>query len=615
MFLTEIAPAKEDFDQCSWQEVITSSEKKDCKAYVSLLSQKAKEAEEQGDNKSQAVFALLYHICSLMLKLDTPNEPFAPMLIFADRRSAIIDDFNEAHLKVLEEIASSINDAELRARIADILWYKRKGGYKMAELAIQSYIESANILEDPRSSVDCFHRIERAAQLAVSLGKNNQPFKDVIKHIESVLDKYNGEDPMFLSAKLMELLQEYREGEPSKYAAIAEKAALNAEASDDVSIKWHRARTYWEIKARWYAIAKDDENVRLSMLNAAETYVKEAEDALNRPNNPYSIASSFLQQAIEAYRRVEGSQERRDEIHKKLLEYQKKSMADFQAFSHTIDISAIVEEASNLVKGKTVIDALFTLALASASPSVAGLRKRVQETANEFKPSLWIPAQVLNKEGKVVAKRPGMYENDGDTNDALRAEMFRRAALEQNLHAQAVVQPAINQINTEHNVRITDLLPVVSHNPFVPPGREYIFAKGLHAIFVGDLVTTAHLLIPQVENSVRHLLTMQGVIVSGLDQGIQDERSLNTTLYKTETLELFGEDIVFDLQGLLVERFGSNLRNQMAHGLMNYAEFYSWPVVYLWWLVLRLCCLPIYAHIYGKNETKNNEEQQTGTPN
>jgi hypothetical protein len=420
---------------------------------------------------------------------------------------------------------------------------------------------------------------------------------------------------MFLSAKLMELLQEYREGEPSKYAAIAEKAALNAEASDDVSIKWHRARTYWEIKARWYAIAKDDENVRLSMLNAAETYVKEAEDALNRPNNPYSIASSFLQQAIEAYRRVEGSQERRDEIHKKLLEYQKKSMADFQAFSHTIDISAIVEEASNLVKGKTVIDALFTLALASASPSVAGLRKRVQETANEFKPSLWIPAQVLNKEGKVVAKRPGMYENDGDTNDALRAEMFRRAALEQNLHAQAVVQPAINQINTEHNVRITDLLPVVSHNPFVPPGREYIFAKGLHAIFVGDLVTTAHLLIPQVENSVRHLLTMQGVIVSGLDQGIQDERSLNTTLYKTETLELFGEDIVFDLQGLLVERFGSNLRNQMAHGLMNYAEFYSWPVVYLWWLVLRLCCLPIYAHIYGKNETKNNEEQQTGTPN
>jgi hypothetical protein len=251
---------------------------------------------------------------------------------------------------------------------------------------------------------------------------------------------------------------------------------------------------------------------------------------------------------------------------------------------------------------------LFTLALASASPNVAGLRKRVEETANEFRLSLWIPAQVLDKDGKIVAKRPGMYENDGDSEGALRAEMFRRAVLEQNLHARAIVQPAISQINLEHNVRISNLLPIVSNNPFVPPGREYIFAKGLHAAFTGDLMITAHLLIPQIENSIRHLLTMQGVVVSGFDQGIQDERSLNTTLYKTETLELFGEDIVFDLQGLLVERFGSNLRNQMAHGLMNHSEFYSGQVIYLWWLVLRLCCLPIYAHIYSRNET---EQRQT----
>ena len=33
--------------------------------------------------------------------------------------------------------------------------------------------------------------------------------------------------------------------------------------------------------------------------------------------------------------------------------------------------------------------------------------------------------------------------------------------------------------------------------------------------------------------------------------------------------KLLGEDLVFDLQGLLVERFGVNLRNRMAHGLMG----------------------------------------------
>jgi len=101
------------------------------------------------------------------------------------------------------------------------------------------------------------------------------------------------------------------------------------------------------------------------------------------------------------------------------------------------------------------------------------------------------------------------------------------------------------------------------------------------------------------------LLVMKGGISSGLEQGIQGERSLNVTLYKPEILELLGEDIVFDLQGLLVEKFGSNLRNKMAHGLIDQSEFYSWQIVYLWWLVLRLCVLPIYTSIYTQQESEN----------
>ena len=51
--------------------------------------------------------------------------------------------------------------------------------------------------------------------------------------------------------------------------------------------------------------------------------------------------------------------------------------------------------------------------------------------------------------------------------------------------------------------------------------------------------------------------------------------------------------MVFDPQGLLVERFGVNLRNRMARGLMGDGDFASPAVLYLWWLVLRNCM--IYA--------------------
>jgi len=121
-----------------------------------------------------------------------------------------------------------------------------------------------------------------------------------------------------------------------------------------------------------------------------------------------------------------------------------------------------------------------------------------------------------------------------------------------------------------------------------------------------------HLLIPQFENSIRHILTEAEKITSGIDSdGIQDEKSLNTTLYLTEIKELIDENILFDLQSLLVERFGANLRNLMAHGLMSHHEFYSHNGRYLWCLMLKLCCLPIIRYLREQEakETKDEDKQ------
>lgn len=153
---------------------------------------------------------------------------------------------------------------------------------------------------------------------------------------------------------------------------------------------------------------------------------------------------------------------------------------------------------------------------------------------------------------------------------------------------------------------------LTSNNPFVPPGREYLFAHGLHAGLIGDFVVSTHVLIPQIENSIRYILERQGTITSSLNsKGIQDQKNLNNLLYdpyQQELLKIFGEDIVFEFQGLLVEKFGSNLRNKMAHGLMNPAEFYSYSTIYLWWLILRICCLPI---LYQLNSAGDKTEPES----
>jgi Domain of unknown function (DUF4209) len=82
--------------------------------------------------------------------------------------------------------------------------------------------------------------------------------------------------------------------------------------------------------------------------------------------------------------------------------------------------------------------------------------------------------------------------------------------------------------------------------------------------------------------------------VSKLDSKlIQEVRLLGTLLAMAETREIFGADIVFDLRGTLVEKFGWDLRNRLAHGLMHEGRFYSADVIYVWSLILQLCCIPL----------------------
>jgi Domain of unknown function (DUF4209) len=70
--------------------------------------------------------------------------------------------------------------------------------------------------------------------------------------------------------------------------------------------------------------------------------------------------------------------------------------------------------------------------------------------------------------------------------------------------------------------------------------------------------------------------------------------------------KIFGVDFVFNLRGLLVEPFGANLRNEMAHGLLSANQMYSYAPRYVWWLTLRMCCLPIFAEMHRKEAEAGN---------
>jgi hypothetical protein len=396
------------------------------------------------------------------------------------------------------------------------------------------------------------------------------------------------------------LLQQVKQGDPAKYAALAAKAAVRAESKSE----FRRARHYWECAAEWHATAKDAAQKEAALIAAAETHVKEAEEAAKGPleRSPNIHASGSLQRAIQVLRRVgsDPAVDRANALYLRLVDHQKKSLGELNTARHPVDLTDLYRFAEDAVSGKSIDDALVSIASLVRPTAKAELRNRVEKLNAANPLSFLMGMTKLTNTGKIMAERPGFESSAEARERATVAEMHAQAKHNRWFVAQGYLVPAILKVRGEHAVRLDDFYRIAASSLFVPHGRELTFAKGLYAGFRGDLIVSTHLLIPQIEESVRSLLSARGVITSGFNrQNLQNEHDLNTMLVKDEMTLLFDEDIVFDLRGLLVEHHGVNLRNFVAHGMLNDSELQSDATLYLWGLTLRLCLTIIPPPLAG----------------
>jgi hypothetical protein len=198
-----------------------------------------------------------------------------------------------------------------------------------------------------------------------------------------------------------------------------------------------------------------------------------------------------------------------------------------------------------------------------------------------------LPTALVDHEGKTKA-----ISGTGD--ESYEDQMFEDARIYQLWFGFNFVDVACKQICSEHDVELKDLSFLVNNNPFIPEGHESLYARGFLAGLQSDSAIAMHLLVPQLENSLRHILKGHGFITSELSfERIQDDYTLGKVLRLPELQQILPKDIVFALRGLLTERMGSNIRNELCHGLFSQSAFdMNFDMNYLWWLVLCLCLKP-----------------------
>jgi len=257
-----------------------------------------------------------------------------------------------------------------------------------------------------------------------------------------------------------------------------------------------------------------------------------------------------------------------------------------------VDITQLVENARKSVTGKPATEALLAFANLHRGAKVDKMRKSALERMRQFVFSSLFSSTVVSRDGRVIAKRPAMSlgaEPSVDDEIAIRAEMVRDYGILVSIVVQGDIWPAFEVLLLEHRLREADFVGLARQSPIVPKDRAELFGKALFAGYDRDFVVALHLLIPQIEHMVRVHLKQAGSKTTNLDKdGIENENGLSTLMDLPEAETVFGKDLAFELKTLFCDAFGPNLRNELAHGLLDADACHSPFAIYAWWLGLRL---------------------------
>lgn len=583
----------EEISRYDWEARLEGASHKECRFYWSVLSDAAAKCGVAGDDVGQRVYTFLAAVSSFLANFDARGNPYVAMGTWVDgSHSLCAEDFAETDLLALRGIVETIVDPEFRARVADVLWVRKKD-FKLAQIAVHAFLASAQRLKEGNLAFPHIERLKRAAQICANKGFEPEQTL-VLSSIESAIDEFlDDEKPDYVCHGLMSILLMIRQGDPTKYAALSERIASACAKKDE----WGLAEEYWQLATQWHQKGKREDDIKRCRLSAAECNISRGEDELKKQGS--MSAAHWYGRGVEALRRAKADPEKIKAAHRRFLELEKLGLKEMKPLDLGLGNDPefqkrekeTQEKAAEFVQGLDFHKAVERFAHVTLPVDFEELKKKYLEASKGTIASKLFGSVVLDHTGKVADSiPPDSLLSDEKDPESLRKQLCQQAArVDWPVRVIWVIEPARMTILDEHPVTQQGLLYLVVDNPFIPQGHEGIYLRGLQAGFLGDWLVAMHLLVPQIETSIRLVLQQRGVVTSTLVDGIQQERDLNQLLWLPDVEKIFGVNVLFDLRGILIERFGYNLRNQLAHGLLPEGGFYREASAYLWWLVLRLC--------------------------
>lgn len=481
----------------------------------------------------------------------TAGGPYASMIesevgVFPPRPGEVIDQVRS----VWRSARDGVDDPIVRARICDLLYVAegktahkdgREGARGLASLATESEWRA----------MDRAVCIARSIEVLVELN-DRESLAGVLSEIESVvtelLDQKHPGPPLTVLRSLASLKKDIR---PDNLQELLGRAVERFDGG-------HAGESALELAAEASGDPQDQKKLRRRQLELRMDEAAEAEGLTK---------VTLLQRAIDLARRYGFTQE----VQGLLKEQQDLPKEDlgFETMETSVDLpTKEIREQVDLIVGShaaNIFDALTRLgAFGPPGGTNSDIDREIDEQEKESPLAFLFPHSSFGPE----TSAPTFLASDPENKRLM--SRGRQRDLHISFYGQVLYAPMLDEAVEQHGRPSREELAQHFSTELIGEVRGERIARAVEFFWDEEYDEAAHLIVPRLESILRSMARASGIpIVKPAQEGrFGGVISLNVVLAKLR--ELFEPAPWFDyLEALLCDPLATNLRNDIAHGLVK----------------------------------------------
>ena len=567
-----------------------------------LFTQADRESLNEND---KPLFDLLKNISSMSIEIYNSGITFHPMFVMVDgRRAFAVEDITDDDYEILKAIDFQRLPLILRSLVADILWTQKKE-FQAAKIAAEAYWALCQLWYVDGDDLGTLHMIRRAVCISVQTNQTSLYLR-ICKWFEDYLVHRAAHRDCPISLRIMELFVEQKNIDVSSFLPVLDNIiSLN---NDNTLI----VEQAYQLKKQCLYKLKDKGGATSSNLSLAQYYVDFAEKIVEDNMGNAMRAVNFFQKAVVLYRN-NGAPVQAEATHKRLVEIQKEIPKNMIPISTELDIKEIIDNIKINMEGLTFEESIIRLTQMIVFDSQESIKNRVIEEFKEFPLTHLFGKNLINARGQIILTLPPLDIRNVDKDPKLlELHMYQNAVKKQQIVGDIWVKNILLLIKDRFVIENSMIDFLVKGNPIIPEGREGIFQKAICMFLRGEFYEAIHILAPQTENLFRNIAAeVGGLTVTLENDGSSMEKVLSSIFNLPEMLDSYDNDILFTFKGLLNEQAGANIRNEVAHGIIEEAACSSGVCLYFGAAVIKLLTYtsaPCYKILKNSEKLKNFKE-------